>query len=351
MTNNVNAKTLFRATMPFIWIKLAMSMSYVVILTAAAGLAARNIFQIVESARALHGGAAQGIAGAGQIVGMASYAINLAMNLNFWAAPLTLTLVVAPIFRFLLKTVGRYYIRVGHIAVLTRIATAGKIPRNQVKWGMAAVKKSFGRATAFFFLNKMVCRAVAELQNVTRNMLGGLGAVAFVVNSFKGKLLNHIDECCLAYTFYRKDTGPFQGAVKGIAVYAKGWRGMAKATLHVMGAHILVSGLFYAGALAIIAWGTLQMSLPMATFGIFVLLFFGAAKRCLLDTYSMIAMLLAFLREAQRQGDVSFAQMGNVAMMSRAYTSLLFQANHEEHFMTGEQERELQTANPTARDN
>ena len=337
MKSDISVRTLFKATMPFVWLKLAMNMTYVIIVTIAAWHIISGFFNVAENVKSLHGGLRQGLVGVGQIQAILDGILELARNLGFWTLPFILVFGVAPAVHLIFRTVGRYFVRVGHIAVLTRIATVKKIPRNQVKWGITAVKRSFGRAATFFFLNRLIYRALTELQHVTNNLLSGLGPAAFMVNIFKGKLLEHIDECCLAYTYVNKGNGPFLSAAKGVAIYVKGWRTMAKAVLHIMCKNFAVSLVFYTTSAAIVTWGIVQVNLHITVAGVFILFFCGAAKRCVLDTYAMVAMLKAFLQEAEKQGKISPNDMNGIAAMSGTYGVLLAQANESDHF---EEERQ-----------
>ena len=317
----MNAWRIFTATLPFVWLKLLLSMIHVIILSIAVAIIVYNV-------------ATQGR----YIINIDAETIHAFNSLRFFALPLTLIFIIAPLTSLLLRVVGRYLIRVGHIAVLVRIATTGKAPKRQISWGLSEVKKTFGKATVFFFLNRMVHNSVVELQHITRNMLAGIGFLAFFVNAFKQRFIKHIDECCLAYTYMCKDTGAFFGAIKGIVVYVNGWKSMATASVRVMIEVTILSTIFYLLSIFIIINGIMQQNVPIIVIGIFIFFFVGAAKKCILDSYTMVTMLVAFLNEAKRQGDVTIPKIAQIAALSGIFSSLIFQANKEEQFMSEEDE-------------
>ena len=262
-------------------------------------------------------------------------------SIDTFLFPLSLVLVAGPLCMLLFGTLGRYYVRVGHIAVLTRMYVTGRRPRRQLRAGMGVVRKTFVRATVFFVVNRMVRRTVAELRHVTDNMLAGLGPLVLVVNMFKSTFLNYIDECCLSYTYFDRKNGPFAGAVKGIVVYVNGWKSIAVATLRVMFTVFLVSLVFYAVFVLLIINAVVSGEYLFAAACAALLFFFRTAKVCVMDSYVMIVMLCAFLNEAKKQGEITLPRIMNVAALSGEFYSLLYQANRDEKFMDGEHDGSL----------
>ena len=261
--------------------------------------------------------------------------------LGFFAVPLSLMFVVTPVAEILFRTVGRYLVNVGHVAVLASIATKGRVPERQLGWGMRAVAGTFGRVTVFFILNKMICRAIRELQMVSKTLLAGAGPLVLFVNMFKKKFIGYIDECCLAYTYMRDDIGPFQGAAKGLVVYVNGWRGMLTATLRVVLEMLVLGAVFYGLAGFVIFSGMREGDYIMVLAGGITAYFVRLFAKCFVDSYVMVNMLVAFINEADRQGEITLTNMMEVATLSRVYNSLLYQANQEEQFMDEDDEDKM----------
>ena len=320
----MSANEIFKATMPFVWVKLGMKMLYIFL----------RVFIIASIIWGFISGAERIDTTGGSVT---FYGLQ---NFNFMIMPLILLFVVMPILSLILRNYGRFLVRVGHIAVLTEVAKTGYVPPNQVAWGMNQVREHFGRATVFFFINRMICSAIHDLQFVMRNALAGLGPVSFIVNAFKQTFLKYIDECCLAYTFTCEGTGPFLGAVKGIVIYVFGWKNMAMAAAKTVLYTFLISLAFRILAILLIIAGVMSMNLPLLIFSLFFFSIIGALKQCFLDSYAMVMMLVAFLDEAERT-DIDVAAVQKVASMSRRFRELVFQANREEHFLDDEEENKI----------
>ena len=320
----MSAVDIFKATLPFVWVKLGMKMIYILLKVF---IFATIIWGFMSNSEQI----------AVYDSSVMFYGLD---NVNFMITPLIFLFIVMPILSLILRNYGRFLVRVGHIAVLTEIAKSGYVPPNQIAWGMSQVKEHFGRATVFFFINRMICSTIRDLQFIMRNALAGLGPISFIVNAFKQKFLQYIDECCLAYTFTCEGTGPFLGAVKGIVIYVFGWKNMAIAAAKTVLYTFLISTGFYILAILLIVASAMSLSLSLLIFSLFFFFVIGALKQCFLDSYAMVMMLVAFLDEAE-QTEIDVAAVQKVASMSRRFRELVFQANREEHFLDDEEETKI----------
>jgi len=322
---SMTPREVFMATLPFVKLKLTLKMIYVVMKVAAITLAIWGFMY--------HG--AWAVADGGELF--------VFQDLNFLILPAVILFAVIPLVSLLLRNYGRYMVRVGHIAVIVRIITTGKVPANQVTVGLNAVKQNFMRANVFFLLDRIVHRTVVELQATMRGVLMGFGFLAALATMFKGNLIRYIDECCLAYTFMRKDVGVFQGAVLGIVTYVHGWRSMAKQAVIVTLEYAGITFLFYliGGGLLWLAIGT-QSVIAIALSLLFIFIV-GAIKSCVLDSYLMVMMLTSFIKEARKQGNIeeSIPMIEKVAAMSGSFSNLVFQANQNEPFLSQEDEMRI----------
>ena len=327
---------LFVKTFPFVLLKMFMSLSPLIVLFVGINLMANRAAGAV--ADIVGGVESAGLFGAPSLDSLTG---SLLEQRDALALPSALMFVAFPMMVVLFRTVGRYLVGVGHIAVVTNIMKTGKVPEKQLSWGFGVVKKTFGRVTLFFFLSRIVHRVVLELQTITANMLAGFGPLVIFINLFKRKFIGYIDDCCLAYTYYDKELGPFRGAATGLVVYVNGWRNIARACLRLMFEMFVLGLVFYGPALYFAGLGLRHQELSMVAAGAIMVVVVRALSKCVLDSYAMISVLSAFLKEAERQGSIEINNMFDVATMSRTYNTLLYQANQEERFMDEQQAKEI----------
>lgn len=134
------------------------------------------------------------------------------------------------VIRFAIMHYFGYLVKVGHIAVIAEAVSTGRIPRNQVEYGKKMVTKRFATSNVYFAIDKLVGGAVKQIQRgVERvgNALGGIpgmGAITGLANFFVEISLGYIDECCLGYTFYKKDQNAYKSAADGVVIYAQNWK-------------------------------------------------------------------------------------------------------------------------------
>ena len=127
-----------------------------------------------------------------------------------------------------------YLIKAGHIAVLSEAVTTGVIPDRPVSYGMEKVKERFLEASVYFAVDQLVTGAVKQIQrgiNKLGNALDfipGISQITSLAGYFVELSLGYIDECCLAYSFYRKDQGAFQSACDGVVLYAQNIKPLLK---------------------------------------------------------------------------------------------------------------------------
>lgn len=135
--------------------------------------------------------------------------------------------------RFINHYIG-YLIKAGHVAVITEAVTSGKIPDNQFEFGKNAVKERFATSNVYFLVDKLVGGAVKQVQKVAGKLTGivgnlpGMEKVADFLNTFIGIVLGYVDECCLGWTFYKKDENAFKAAADGVVIYFQNWKVILK---------------------------------------------------------------------------------------------------------------------------
>ncbi|MDR0405886.1 MAG: zinc ribbon domain-containing protein [Clostridiales bacterium] len=263
---------IYSKTMPFVWAKLLLRLAAVVI--------AAVIFA-----------ALMGIA-------------RLFNNEGVFAMMFLIWLSVTGVVNFALNHYMGYLVKAGHIAVITEAVVSGRVPNNQVAYGKQMVKERFAASNVYFAVDQLVSGAVKQLQNVLEkagNALGfvpGMDAAVKIGKLFIGIALGYIDECCLGYTFYKKEQGAFRTAADGVVIYAQNRKKLLKdaakttvAVLVLTAIVTLVSFLLFGMVFRMLGWNG---------FAAFLLacLVAWAVKSAFIDSYMMIKMMTSYMSEA-----------------------------------------------------
>jgi len=230
-----------------------------------------------------------------------------------------------------------YGVRVGHIAVLTETIKTGVLPENQVVYGKTKVVERIGTAATFFILNKLVDRAVQQLQRAVRGAASLLGAMPGMIKLVKFAetvvkvALKYVDECCIAWIFYGPpEQSAWKGALDGVTIYAQSWKKVlgsaVKTALIVM---LLTTGI---GLLIFIIFSAL-LSNALSGWWTFFALVTGAVfafiiKQVFIDSWIMIRMLLTFL-EVAPSTELRIDMYGKLSSMSPAFRDLTNRAQSE----------------------
>ncbi len=130
-----------------------------------------------------------------------------------------------------------YMLKAAHVAVLTTAVTTGQVPDNMFEVGKSMVKERFAASNVYFVLDKLVGGAVRQLQNAVGavdNLLGNIPGVSAVVSFAKIFIqvaLGYVDECCLGYTFLKKDDSAFKAGCDGVVIYFQNGKKLLKDAL------------------------------------------------------------------------------------------------------------------------
>jgi hypothetical protein len=129
--------------------------------------------------------------------------------------------------RFIIMHYFGYLVKAGHIAVMAEAVTTGRVPDNQVAYGKQMVTERFATSNIYFAVDKLVSGAVKQIQRGIGKLgnaldfIPGMKQVAGLAQFFIELSLGYIDECCLGYTFYKKEQGAFKSAADGVVIYAQ----------------------------------------------------------------------------------------------------------------------------------
>ena len=239
---------------------------------------------------------------------------------------------------FVLNHYMGYLVKAGHVAVITEAVTTGRVPDNQVAYGKQMVKDRFATSNVYFVVDKLVSGAVKQLQRgfekvggALGNFVPGMNAVVSIGKLFIGIALGYIDECCLGYTFYKKDQGAFKSAADGVVIYAQNWKKLLKDAAKTTG---MVIGLVIAATLASFIlfflifrllgleglWGFLAFALA-----VFVAV---VVKSAFIDSYIMVKMMVSYMQEAPSTV-ITFDLYGKLCKLSRKFKELFTKGQSE----------------------
>ena len=199
---------------------------------------------------------------------------------------------------------GGYLVKAGHVAVIAEAMKTGQIPANQVSYGKQLVLERFLTANVYFAVDKLVGTAIKQIQNKLQQLgskldfIPGMGAVTGLAKFFVDISLGYVDECCLGWTFYKKEQGAFQSAADGVVIYVQNWKTLLKDAAKTMGKVLLIMVVM---VLAIfIPVGLLFKLLKWSALAAFLFscLIAWVVKFAFIDSYIMCQMMTGYLQAA-----------------------------------------------------
>ena len=307
----MTAKQLFSKTMPFVWAKLALG-------------------------------------GIAVVIGAVLLVIMLLLGWLFgnWGMVIMLILwffLMKGAWRLLMQYAG-YLVKAGHIAVIAEACCTGQVPADQVAYGKARVTERFATSSVYFAVDKLVSAAIKEIQKGIGKLgnkldfIPGMEAVTGAAQFFVSIALGYVDECCLGWTFYKKEQGAFKSAADGVVIYAQNWKPLLKGAGATMLKVILLTVVV---ALAIfVPVGILFKLLSWSPLAAFLLacLIAWVVKFAVMDSYIMIQMMAVYMGVAP-QTTITFDLYGNLCKISGKFKEL---------FQKGQAETPAQPAYATA---
>jgi hypothetical protein len=141
-----------------------------------------------------------------------------------------------------------------------------------------------------------LCKAVAKVGDALEKV-PGVSAVSGVVQFFLRIALGHVDECCMAYSFYRKEDSTFKSATNGIVLYFQNWKTLAKTaailTIFCLAAYAIL------GLISIILF-VIFMDDGLSLFAVYIaVFFFWVIKVAYIDSWLMVRMVADFFEKAK----------------------------------------------------
>ncbi len=290
----MTAKQLFHKTTPFIWAKLLLGLATV-------GISA--VLLIICMAL-------------GWLFGDTGMVIMFAL----WCGGTGFV-------RYVLLHYFGYLLKAGHVAVIAEACKTGQIPADQVNYGKTMVSERFATSNIYFAVDQLVSGAVRQLQNSigkvgnALDFIPGMEAVTGLAQFFVSISLGYVDECCLGWTFWKKEEGAFKSAADGVVIYAQNWKallsGAAKTMLKVIIAMVLiVLAVFVPVGLIfkLLKWS------PLIAF-LLACLIAWVIKFAIMDSYIMIQMMATYMDVAPKT-QITFDLYGKLCSLSSKFKEL-----------------------------
>ncbi len=247
---------------------------------------------------------------------------------------LLLWLSATGVVRFVIMHYFGYLVKAGHIAVIIEAIATGQVPENQVEAGKKMVTERFATSNIYFGIDKMVSGAVKQLQRVLEkagnalDFILGMNAIVGIGKMFIDISLGYIDECCLGYTFYKKDQNAFKSAADGVVIYAQNWKHLlksaAKTTFMVIILIIVITLLVF------MALGILFRLLNINGMAAFLIAVFIAftIKFAFIDSWILVKTMVSYMEVAPDTA-ITFDLYNKLCSMSGKFKELFNKGQHE----------------------
>ena len=243
--------------------------------------------------------------------------------------------------RFLVMHYIGYLLKAGHVAVISEIVTTGKVPENQLGYGIQKVKERFLTANVYFVVDKLVSSAVKQLQRgvgVVGNLLDfipGMKIIVQIGQLFVNIALDYIDECCLGYTFYKNEDGAFKSAADAVVIYAQNIKKLLAEAAKTTGIVILlmlgiiaVCFAVFGGVAQLARFGAYTEYTRIILF-LFACIVAWAIKLAFIDSYMMVKMMVTYMEVAPTT-TITFDLYGKLCKLSSQFKELFNRGQNEE---------------------
>ena len=227
-----------------------------------------------------------------------------------------------------------YLIKAGHIAVLTEAVITGHVPASPIQYGKERVKERFLETHVYWAVDHLVSSAVRQIQRSLARIGGvldfipGRSVITQLASYFVELSLGYIDECCLGYSFYRKDQGAFQSACDGVVLYAQNANALLKnAAMTMLKVVLLILGMTF---LIFLLMKALFHIFHWSSFIAFALSCFitWIIKFSFIDSYILCTTISRYM-ELSSQTTVQFDLYGKLSGVSASFRKLWHQGQQE----------------------
>lgn len=299
----MKANEVFKKTIKFVWLKLALG-GCAIVFSIVLGLILMGISALAKD---------DGVVGFSLMIWFGLSAVVLGVS-QYWVG---------------------YLVKAGHIAVVTQLVTTGSLPENQFEYGTQIVKKKFATAAAYFAVDRLVSGAVSQINgglNIVGNLLEkvpGMDSLVSFAKTFVNIALGNVDECCMAYTFYKEEQSAFKSAADGVVVYFQNWKTILKDALKTAVISVIISGIAWLLLLFVIIGVMSVLGLPgmlgiLAAFMLTVMIVI-TVKSSVMDSYTMVCMVCSYLQVAPST-EITFDLYDKLCKLSSKFKSLFQKA-------------------------
>ena len=246
-----------------------------------------------------------------------------------------LWIILTCIIRFIIIHYIGYMFKAGHIAVITEAVVTGSVPDHQLAYGKQRVVERFGTANVYFIIDKLVSGAVKQIQRGIGRLgnalkfVPGMGIITSLAQMFVEMSLGYVDECCLGFTFLKREQSAFRSAADGVVIYAQNWKkllGNAAKTmvLVIIGFAVITLALFMAIMLVfrLFNW-------PGWAAFIIALLISLTIKSAFVDSFILTRTMVAYIGVAPTTV-ITFDLYGKLSGLSRKFKKLWEQGQQED---------------------
>lgn len=228
-----------------------------------------------------------------------------------------------------------YILKAGHIAVVTRLLSTGSLPENSFEYARETVKKKFATAAAYLAVDRLVSGAVKQINgglDIVGNILGkipGMDSLVSFAKTFVNIALGNVDECCMAYTFYKGEQSAFKSAADGVVIYFQNWKTILKNALKTALIMFLLSTV--AGLVLVAVVVAILSATGMPGFNAFfaavilAVMIVEIVKSSVIDSYTMVCMVCAYMQEAPTT-EITFDLYDKLCRLSSKFKSLFQKA-------------------------
>jgi hypothetical protein len=299
----MTAGEIYSKTMPFVWAKLLLGLATVAVSAVLFGI-------LMGLAWLFNSG---GVAGIMFLVWLGAFGV----------------------LRFIIMHYIGYMLKAGHIAVITEALTTGRVPADQVAYGKKMVMERFATANIYFAVDKLVGGAVKQIQrgicklgNIL-DFIPGLKSLTGLAQYFVELSLGYIDECCLGYTFYKKEQGAFKSAADGVVIYAQNWKTLLGSAAKTMA--MVIGGLAAITLVLFLVLGLLFRAFSWPGWAAFALslLIALAIKFAFIDSFILARTMCAYMGLAPTTA-ISFDLYGQLSDISPKFKDLWNKGQQEE---------------------
>jgi hypothetical protein len=233
-----------------------------------------------------------------------------------------------------------YMIKAGHVAIIATAVTTGNVPDNQVEVAKKIVAERFATSNIYFAVDSLVSGAVKQLQGVigsVENMLSdipGIKEVGSVAKLFISIALGYIDECCMGYTFIKKDQNAFKSAADGVVIYAQNWQKLLKDAAVTTG--LVIASLIGVTLVVFLIFGLLFKVLHWSGLVAFILsaLVAYSIKYAFIDSWILVKMMVSYM-EVAPSTTITFDLYGKLCDLSSKFKELFDKGQYDQPVSTG----------------